>query len=120
MSDRARERLSTLLTEFREIEPEAPAWLDDPDICAFLRAWEKLSADIGEPLFMGQPPLHQHNRWAYLWKYRRVDHDKLTALSQLPANVCRDLFVKLVSARLIYPDGSLSRAAANVLSSNKN
>lgn len=116
MSQRARERLQTLQTEFREIEPDAPEWINEPDVRSFLKAWEKLPADIGEPLFMGQPPLHQHNRWAYLWKYRRVDHDKLVAISQLPADLCRDLFVKLVSARLIYPDGSLSRAAGNAVS----
>jgi len=113
---RAGDRLATLLTEFREMEPEkAPDGLDDPHTRVFLEAWKKLPADIGEPLFMGQPPLHSHNRWSYLWKYRRVDHDKLAAFSDLPADVCRDLFVKLVAARLIYPDGTLSRPAESIL-----
>ncbi len=114
---RASDRLTTLLTEFREMEPAtAPDGLDDPHTRAFLEAWKKLPADIGEPLFVGQAPLHSHNRWPYLWKFRRVDHDKLATLSDLPANVCRDLFVKLVSARLIYPDGTLAGAAENILS----
>ena len=120
MSDRIRERLEGLLSEFRAEEPGAPDWMSAPDALAFLLAWKKLPVQIGEPLFLGQPPLHRHNRWVYVWKYRRVDHDALAALAGLTNAACRDLFIKMVAARLIYPDGTLARPAAEILASANN
>lgn len=120
MSDRIQERLGALLNEFRSDEPAAPDWLSTPDAREFLRAWTQLPPDIGEPLFLGQAPMHRHNRWPYAWKYRRVDHAKLAALSRLPETTVRDLFLKLSAARLIYPDGTLSKAATLALASAHN
>lgn len=120
MSDRIRERLEGILAEFRADEPAAPDWVTAPDALSFLLAWKKLPAQIGEPLFLGQPPIHRHNRWAYAWKYRRVDHDALAKMAGLTDGACRDLFVKLVAAHLIYPDGSLARQAADILAAANN
>ena len=120
MSDRIRERLEGLLAEFRMDEPPAPDWVSAPDALSFLHAWKKLPVQIGEPLFLGQPPIHRHNRWTYAWKYRRVDHEALARFSGLADAACRDLFVKLVAARLIYPDGTLAGPAADILTSANN
>jgi hypothetical protein len=120
MSNKIRERLDNLLGGFRAAEPPAPDWAGGPDSVAVLRAWTAIPADIGEPLFLGQPPIHLHNRWPYAWKYRRVDHAELARRAGLPEPACRDMFVKLVAARLIYPDGTLSKPAADILTSAQN
>src|SRR5262245_39536865 len=120
MTDRIRDRLNALLTEFRSEEPAAPEWLANPETLAVLRAWTRVPAEIGEPLFLCQPQLHRHNRWTYAWKYRRVDHARLAREAGVSENSCRDLFIRLVAARLIYPDGSLARSAGAVLAAANN
>lgn len=120
MSDRLRERLETFLTDFRAHEPVAPDWLGTPDTRSLLIAWAATPPTLGEPLFLGAPPMHRHNRWNYVWKYRRIDHDKLAADARLPVSLSRDLFVKLVAAHMIYPDGTLARAATAILASANN
>jgi hypothetical protein len=112
------ERLQQLLEAFKAAEPTAgvdEALADEPTR-RVLAAWRRVPAEISEPLVLGGVPMHRHNRWKYVWKFRRIRYDAVMAEAGMTDLAeCRRILEGLMERQLIYPDGTLHRGVAGHL-----
>ncbi|MFN0117371.1 MAG: hypothetical protein ACKVQC_03635 [Elusimicrobiota bacterium] len=108
--DVVKERLSGFLIDFKnkrdfsDIKKESiplSAW-------AVLTIWKNLSVCITAPLFLGAPPMHSHNRWKYVWKFRKLDFREISEKSRISdENEIKISVQYLIDEFMVYPDGSL-------------
>ncbi len=107
------ERLSELLTNFRAREPIAEGWLSEPATRSVITAWKKIPVRLTIPLTIGGVPMHAHNRWRYVWKFRDLNAaaEPLASAAGLSAPEAAALLDRLAAGRFIYPDGSVSKSA---------
>ena len=106
-------RLQDLLKQFKSSENTQSVHLLKGDDVAIkvLAAWPKLPLIIQEPMVIGTVPQHRANIWKYAWRFRKIDYRTLEDVTGVEKSVLKDKVALLVAHQLIYPDGSLSRAA---------
>jgi len=60
-------------------------------------------------------PADLAERWTWLWGFVELDATELVAASGLPQGAGLAAWEGLVGLRLVYPDGTIARAAARLL-----
>ena len=111
------DRLAALLEPFRDVADSTAIEeaKRDEDAVRLAKAWTSTRPVIREPMFLGAPPLHKHNRWKYLWKFPALDVDALAARAGVDPAIAREKFDWLIARYLVLPDGTLSPRLAGAL-----
>ena len=95
---------------------QAYAILDNPRALKVLSVWElgvcatKISNEGAEPTDLDE-------LWAYAWRHCEVDFEKIASMTELTEQVVREEVRRLQDLRLVYPDGSRTRIATQILRS---
>jgi len=63
----------------------------------------------------GRAPADHNSAWDWIWQGARVGAEDLGRRAGLHPYIAAEKFEMLKGARMIYPDGTISRAAARVL-----
>ncbi len=108
--------ISAALEYFRAAEDPASLLLlnDDKDLTAILVAWS--SAFIRQHSKKNTIANNDaHTQWQELWSLYSIDIEALAAATGLSSALLPPAIIKLVNARLLYPDGSISTYAKNFL-----
>lgn len=111
--------ITELLRMFRALEANEDAIpvLGDEDAMKILSVWSKTDQRWTSP--KKKPPAFTPNRHAELWQWIcsgwHVDESSIVVGSGLSAAVVHTKIRMLMTSRLIYPDGEMSKAARTAL-----
>lgn len=87
--------------------------LDDPALCRVVVAWSMLPVEFRAP--NGKPPENERERWEWLWEGSVYDVPDLAAACGLASSHVLALMRRAVAGRLVYPDGTISATAEQLL-----
>jgi len=106
-----------LLQPFKEQDDPARVFvlLDDPELCRFLVAFSTAQVSFPSLVDKAGVPEDDSPLWLWLWEQSEIDYDEICAASGLtPPSVSVRLH-QARTLRLIYPDGTVSKAALQFL-----
>lgn len=104
-----------MIARFRKDEKleNAIVIVDDLDAMKLLIAWQGAAIQIDPPEC--DPPEGDVALWDWLWDCVAISYEDLADRAGLPEIVVRNKFPVMVSARLVYPDGTISAHATGVI-----
>lgn len=109
--------LSRLKEEDEAIVERAYAILDNPRALKVLSVWE-LGVHFADQTSKDEDELAGiDDLWEYAWRHCEVAFEKIAAMTDQTELVVREEVQRLQDLRLVYPDGSKTRAATQLLRS---
>ena len=107
--------LQKLLAPQRKAEEAAQlaTVIDSPEAIRVLAAWPAARKAWKKP--GGKAPTDLAKRWSWLWRGVSIDQQSLARTARLAADQSMAMLRVLVAARVVYPDGSISREAKELV-----
>lgn len=111
--------ITELLSTFRALEAneDAITVLGDEDAMKVLSAWSKTDQRWQAPKKKRPQitPTNHAEMWRWIVQGWTIDEEAIAVGSGLSANVVHTKMRMLIAARLVYPDGQMSKAARAAL-----
>ena len=109
--------LQALIAPQRKLEDAAQlaTVIDSPEAIRVLAAWPATRKAWKKAA--GKAPASSGPRWEWLWRGAKIDHDSLARTARLAADQAMAMLRVLVAARVVYPDGTISKHAAQLVGS---
>ena len=110
--------LQSLLAPQRKLEAvdQLATVIDSPEAIRILASWPRLRRRTWKKVG-GKPPADLGMRWEWLWRGVKLDPDSLARAARLAPDQSMAILRVLVAARVIYPDGTISKHAADLVGS---
>lgn len=104
-----------VLNEFKAKErPESAASISsNKSLMKILSVWHLVDYEWGEP--KSPAPVGDMTRWLWLWDEWGYDSDELSRSTGLDIRAVKKTVQQAIRARLVYPDGTLSKAASGAV-----
>jgi hypothetical protein len=108
--------LKKLLAPMRKQEGKAQlcSIVDDHNAIRLLDAFANAES-AWRPRSRPKQPTEQGALWFWLWRFFLIDLDALAASARLTPEEATKLLRVLIAARLVYPDGTITRPAKTLI-----
>lgn len=93
----------------REEAGQLATVIDSPEAIRVLAAWPATRKTWKKAA--GKPPANPRARWEWLWRGVKLDPDSLARTARLAADQALAMLRVLQAARVVYPDGTISKHA---------
>ena len=107
----------SMLAWFKERDMQSPeavhVLLRDAIVRNLVVAWTRIPVSFKLP--RGKPPDDERLRWDWLWKGCSFDRERLASCLCLDRSKCHRLMDRAILFRMIYPDGTASRNAIDLI-----
>ena len=110
--------LTSLLSGFRKLEKreDLAGVVDDPVGIRFLAAWRRQVPTWKRS--RAKQPTEIGLLWLWLWAGVRYDRDALAIAAKVNESTAELYLRSCVSARIVYPDGSISKPAERLIAAH--
>jgi|GEM_PF-5890362 len=107
------EQLRSLLAPYRaqERRRQLAVVVGDEDAIRLLQSWTMVEV-CWKPHARSVP---KYGRWSWLWRNVWYERDRLHDLAGVTAKRGRELLDRLITAQLVYPDGTITADAAELV-----
>lgn len=107
-----------LLGAFRKLEKreDLAIIVDDPAAIRFLAAWRRQSPTWRQP--RAKQPTELGLLWIWLWAGVHYDRSDLAVASKLNESAAELYLRSCMSARIVYPDGTISKPAERLITAH--
>lgn len=110
--------LEQLLRGFRKLErrEDLAGIVDDPTGIRFLAAWCRQAPTWKRP--RAKQPTELSLLWAWLWSGVHYDREEIAVAAKVNESTAELYLRSCVSARIVYPDGSISKPAERLIAAH--